>query len=151
MKKKIGIVIVLMLITVGVFAGCIDSNNKNSDSDFNPPSSTGCVREFYIVNYKLDKLIDMFSEEQTIVFARNGDILFDCNKARFVQLREIDYLNMTVFCGGFTVFYNDANTTIREQRLSFSYIANNCVPIGQIDKFPFAEYVESVGGWKVKT
>ena len=87
---------------------------------------------------------------RTIVFARNGGILFDCSKTRFIQLREIDYLNTSVLCSGFTVFYNDANTTIQEQHLSFLYIADNCVPIGQIDKFSFAEYVESVGGWKVK-
>ena len=84
----------------------------------------------------------------SIIFARENDVCYDKNKTQFVQIREIDWFNISCICSGFTNYYNDAKTTITNQILSFSYISENCVVVTQIDNFPFARYTGI--GWKVK-
>ncbi len=81
-------------------------------------------------------------------------IQYDCTKIwysrkynRFFSLkeeRETGYI-----CSGFTEYYGDAMSVTARQQLSNSFILN-CVPVNNIDEFPFAELCPIVHSWKVK-
>jgi len=77
----------------------------------------------------------------------NGTVIFDLDKCKFLQIRGWDNTNESVICGAHTNYYSDARTVINEcnQRLSFWYLSTNCMVIGNIDEFPYAEWV---GAWR---
>jgi hypothetical protein len=91
----------------------------------------------------------MFDFEENDVEENDLEIdmmLFDGEKNRFFQIREIDVNNETCFCSGYTKYYNDAKTTITSQVLSFDSVLS-CMQVDPIDKFPFAKF-DGIG-WKV--
>ncbi len=81
--------------------------------------------------------------------SHDGEVYYSKEYNRFFQVRGIhdDYL----ICGGFSEFYDDAKTMLREQNLSYR-LTGAATLVRAIDECEDAETVD-IGGlliWKVK-
>lgn len=79
----------------------------------------------------------------------DGDVYYNQEHEQFFQVRGIhdDYL----ICGGFSTFYDDCQTTLREQNLSYRLVSDSIL-VSAIDECEYAE-ATNVGGlvsWRVK-
>lgn len=72
---------------------------------------------------------------------------YDPKTRKYIQAKR--WLPNGVLCGGFCNYYEDSQTNIHRQMLSYKYLSK-CTKITAIDKLPEAEFCPIVDGWKVK-